>query len=169
MKFTLSFDDETVAKVKSALARQYTAKVGILGGGEQAMIGRVHEFGARIPVSDRMRKWWFHNVGGNKTYNPIVIPERSFLRLPMAMKQQEFRDTVAASARAIGNAKDFGRLLIERAAIAYTALVKEAFYSAGFGTWKPIHAVTQLLRGRSGVPLINSSELVRSITYQVEK
>lgn len=172
MKFTLQFDDSALKGLKSQIeGMRHTAKVGLINGGPMAFIGRIHEFGASVPITDASRAWWEAHVGGHKSDKPITIPERSFLRLPMAMKEMEFRQTVAAAAKSIGHAKDLGRKIIKQAAIAYTALVKECFYTGGWGTWEPLHAVTKLLRkaGDTSKPLMDTTELVRAIKYKVEK
>lgn len=55
--------------------------VGVLGGGEQAWLAGIHEYGCNIPVTEKMRKY-LHSQGLHlkpSTKN-IHIPERSFLR-----------------------------------------------------------------------------------------
>ena len=57
------------------------AKVGYQAGSEQEMIARVHEYGARIRVTDKMRGYLASQGMHLKAETShIVIPERSFLR-----------------------------------------------------------------------------------------
>jgi phage gpG-like protein len=75
------------------LQEQYTVRVGIQGEEAQAKhegstltnaeLGAVHEFGATINVTEKMRGFFWHKWGIHKSNNPIVIPTRSFLRMPL--------------------------------------------------------------------------------------
>ena len=75
------------------LQEQYSVRVGILGEEAQtkhegstltnAELGAVHEFGATINVTEKMRGFFWHKWGIHKSNNPIVIPTRSFLRMPL--------------------------------------------------------------------------------------
>ncbi|WP_341320829.1 hypothetical protein NSQ62_14420 [Solibacillus sp. FSL H8-0523] len=57
------------------------AKVGYAAGSEQEMIAAVHEYGARIRVTDKMRGYLASQGMHLKAETShIVIPERSFLR-----------------------------------------------------------------------------------------
>lgn len=55
--------------------------VGVLGGGEQAWLAGIHEYGCNIPVTEKMRKY-LHSQGLHlkPSTKTIHIPERSFLR-----------------------------------------------------------------------------------------
>lgn len=55
--------------------------VGVLGGGENAWLAGIHEYGCNIPVTEKMRKY-LHSQGLHlkPTTTEIHIPERSFLR-----------------------------------------------------------------------------------------
>lgn len=57
-------------------------KIGVLGGGsELQMIAHVHEYGADIPVTPKMRAWFAYNGYPLKSSTTVIkIPERSFLR-----------------------------------------------------------------------------------------
>lgn len=75
------------------LKEDYTIRVGIIG--EQATqkhpdstltnaeLGAVHEFGATINVTEKMRHFFFKKWGIQKSNKPVVIPTRSFLRMPL--------------------------------------------------------------------------------------
>lgn len=76
-----------------SLQEQYTVRVGIQGEKAQAKhegstltnaeLGAVHEFGATINVTEKMRNFFWHKWGIHKSNKPIVIPTRSFLRMPL--------------------------------------------------------------------------------------
>lgn len=77
----------------NSLNDKYSVKVGIIGehatqkheGSNltNAELGAVHEFGATINVTERMRGFFWHKWEIHKNRNPIVIPTRSFLRMPL--------------------------------------------------------------------------------------
>ena len=57
-------------------------KIGVLGNdSELQMIAAVHEYGADIPVTPKMRAWFAGNGYPLKSSTTVIkIPERSFLR-----------------------------------------------------------------------------------------
>jgi len=56
-------------------------QVGVFDGGEIGMIAAVHEYGTKIPVTQKMRGWFGANgFPLRKDTQYIVIPERSFIR-----------------------------------------------------------------------------------------
>ena len=70
---------EIIADLRKLNAKK--AKVGYKAGSEQEMIAAVHEYGARIRVTDKMRGYLASqglHLKAETTH--IVIPERSFLR-----------------------------------------------------------------------------------------
>lgn len=76
-----------------SLKDKYSVRVGIQGEQAQqkhegstltnAELGAVHEFGATINVTPKMRGYFYHRWGILKSNKPIVIPTRSFLRMPL--------------------------------------------------------------------------------------
>jgi hypothetical protein len=65
-------------------------RVGVMGG-EIAEIAAVHEFGARIEVTPKMRKWFAaQGFPLKKSTTHIVIPERSFIRAGFDEKEKAF-------------------------------------------------------------------------------
>ncbi len=76
-----------------SLNKKYSVKVGIIGEHAtqkhpdsdltNAELGAVHEFGATINATEKMRGFFWHKWGIHKSNNPVVIPTRSFLRMPL--------------------------------------------------------------------------------------
>ncbi len=68
-------------------------KVGLFG--EIAKIGAVHEFGAEIEVTPKMRAF-LHSQGLHlrQSTTKIIIPERSFLRSTLSKKERAIKDMV---------------------------------------------------------------------------
>ena len=76
-------DRNRMPQVRNTLrqANGASIKVGIWGGGKMELIASVQEFGCRIPVTEKMRKY-LHSQGLHlkPSTTEIVIPERSFIR-----------------------------------------------------------------------------------------
>lgn len=76
-------DNNRIPEVIADLRKmnQKKAKVGYQAGSELEMIAAVHEFGARIKVTDKMRGYLAsQGLHLRAETSHIVIPERSFLR-----------------------------------------------------------------------------------------
>lgn len=76
-------DNNRIPEVLADLSRAKSkkAKVGYIQNSQMAMIAGVHEFGARIQVTDKMRRYLAsQGLHLKKSTTHIVIPERSFLR-----------------------------------------------------------------------------------------
>lgn len=171
-------------KVIEALTKDITVKVGILAkdGSQEvsnnldlAGLGAVHEFGAQIKVTDKMRGFFWHNFGIHlkKTTTHIVIPSRSFLQKPLE-KSKKFMNKIKNS---IGDAEDvlyYAKKTgdLESIAIVIGAsavdLIQEAFDTSCWGEWKPNKELTIENKG-SALPLVNTGYLKSKISYEVEK
>lgn len=141
-----------------------------------ADLGAIHEFGAEINVTDKMRGFFWHQWGINKSNKSIKIPARSFLRdsllTPEGKKALQVwdvdekealidylnKDTVSADVLAT----TIGAKAVER--------VIEAFDTGGFGKWQPISQFTQDHRkgSASNPPLDSTGDLKNSITFEVK-
>ena len=83
----------SLVQLMKDIDQKYSIKVGIIGKNGSAQVpdsdltyaelGAIHEFGATINVTKKMRGYFWHKWGIHKSNNPIVIPTRSFLRQPL--------------------------------------------------------------------------------------
>ena len=153
----VSGDFSKLEKLVKNLGRKYYVDIGILGetnetvegGLTLAGLGAVHEFG-----TDRAGR-------GNKT----VIPERSFIRMPLESGQAEIEKAVEPRIKALlekGDIEGIFKLI----GIAAEARIQEAFETAGFGEWDP-NADTTVERKGSDQPLIDDGSLRKAITSKV--
>lgn len=138
------------------LGGQYVARVGILGsnagtahsdtGLTNSELGVIHEFGS---------------LSRN-------IPPRSFLRMPLELKQEEIIQGMA-SYRTQKSLEDGEIKRVYRDLGLYAeGFVKQAFATGGFGQWAPNKPSTVAQKG-SDKPLIDTAQLRRSITSDVIK
>lgn len=166
-----------------AMAKDYTVKVGLLadkGGSDYisdnldlAGLGAIHEFGCQIPITDKMRGFFFHQFGVNlkKSTTHIVIPSRSFLQMPLE-RRQELRKKLE---KKFGSAEDelyyiekTGDILSIAILLGSAAVeqIMEAFETGGFGEWEPNSGITSSQKG-SALPLVNTGYLKQHITYEI--
>lgn len=190
------------------LDQKYSIRVGIIGedaytvhpdsGLTNAHLGAIHEFGCTINVTDKMRAY-LHHIGIHlkPDTNTIVIPTRSFLRMPLLSdefksylydniglyegkefavsrkegkkmaREQNFELAVMKMGE---NPKIMEQIANWIAAEALTR-VQDAFITGGFGKWANISGITEANRknDKSSPPLTDSGDLMNSITAEVKK
>jgi len=153
----VSGDFSKLEKLIENLGKKHYVDIGIMGENNQTVeggytlagIGAVHEFG-----TDRAGR-------GNKT----VIPERSFIRMPLETGQDEIEKALEPKIQKLladGDIKGIFKLI----GIAGEARIQEAFESGGFGTWDPNADITIERKG-SDSPLIDTGGLRQAITSKV--
>lgn len=150
-------DFSKLEKLIENLEGDYYVDIGILGENNKSVeggltlagIGAVHEFG-----TDRAGR-------GNKT----VIPERSFIRMPLETGQTDIENAVEPKLQKLladGDIEGIFKLI----GIAGEARIQEAFETAGFGEWDP-NAESTIRQKGSDSPLIDQGPLRQSITSKV--
>lgn len=178
-------------KLIKDLGKKVSIKVGIIGekaaeihkdsGLTNAQLGAIHEFGANIPVTPKMRAY-LHSIGIHLSSDTdtINIPTRSFLRASLlndngkTLKKEvvkELNKNLLSTDRELNAAG--GVKLLESAvhALAESALlrVQEAFTSGGFGQWPPISEATRKNRTfPDRPPLFDEGHLMQSILYEIK-
>ncbi len=181
-------------RLAKSLNRNISIKVGIIGSeaGQKhdgsnltnAELGAVHEFGATIPVSEKMRGY-LHSIGIHlkAETNTITIPARSFLRETLLSDEGHKKLTKVVSQILSGNVTvenfssdseankvldDVAQLIAENA---YMEVMK-AFENGGNPTaWKPITKATLEHRKQtkqSDTPLTDTGDLRHSISFAID-
>lgn len=148
----IRIDTKTINSIKEAFSKGGYVKVGVLGddasredeGINNAELGMIQEFGS---------------VSKN-------IPPRSFLRMPLESKSEEFKKV--ASTEAFKKSVEQGDLDNALQLIGFKAeeIVNDAFVSSGFGEWAANAPSTVEQKG-SSKPLIDTSQLRRAISSEV--
>ena len=186
MEIKAHVDYKKLKNAIKAMSEEWNVKVGLLsgkGGEEQisedldlAGLGAIHEFGATINVTDKMRAFFRHQFKINlkKTTTTIVIPARSFLELPIATQTKKLRkyllesfDDLETVEYWIAEKGDLMTVAVMLGA-AGVRLVNEAFETSGWGNWAPNSPLTIAQKG-SAMPLVDTGKLRQSITYEVQK
>ena len=171
--------------------RKISIKIGIIGkeatkkhpGSDltNAELGAIHEFGATITVTDKMRNY-LHSQGLHlkKDTMTVVIPTRSFLRMPLmsaegkkellnVVKSQLSSEFKAAELKSDTANKILDDTVYLLAETAYLKVIM-AFETGGFGKWAPISEFTAKRRKNSGnPPLTDTGDLRQSIFYEIKE
>lgn len=176
----------------NALDRKISIRVGIIGNAAtqkhpdsdltNAELGAIHEFGCTITVTEKMRNYLYsQGVHLKKDTTTVVIPTRSFLRMPLLSSEgkkelmnivkseigNEFKATDLSNNTANKILDDTVHLIAETAYLR----VLQAFDSGGFGKWAPISEYTRQHRkgNKEAPPLTDTGQLKRSISYEVKE
>ena len=150
-------DFSRLEKLVENLGKKYYVDVGILGKDNETVegnltlagIGAVLEFG-----TDKAGR-------GNKT----VIPEASFIRMPLETGQEEIEKAVSAKFQTLlenGDIKGIFKLI----GIGAEARIQEAFETHGFGKWPP-NAESTIERKKSDSRNIDTGATRQAITSRV--
>lgn len=140
-------------------------QVGVLGG-ELAWLGRIHEYGLKIEITPKMRKF-LHSKGLHikDSTEYITIPERSFLR----SGYDENRKAVLEAAKSILSDVISGNLSIneygEIVGIELSSRIQD--YATNLSSPKN-HPFTIKQKG-SDNPLVDTGQMINSIGYVIEK
>lgn len=133
-----------------------------------ASIAAVHEFGARIPVTDRMRRYLGAALGLHlrKETTHITIPERSFIRSAMMLGKERINERLRQDLVAFISGKTSRRTVFSRVGLLAANLIQARIRSSR--SWAaPLSPVTIAKKG-SSVPLIDTGRLIASVTYRID-
>ncbi len=152
----VEFDAKGLDSLIRALDRPPTIRVGILGGNKNTRSSKsIKETQTNAEIGA------IHEFGGEKT------PQRSFLRVPIAEKLQEylelsraFDDSIARKVLAEGTIVQW----LKKVAIIAEQIVADAFDSRGFGRWKP----SNMAHKKNHQTLVETQQLRNSITSEVK-
>ncbi len=133
---------------------------GRLGSTQLVTIMNVHEYGARIPVTPRMRDFFLARFGISLRADRrfIIIPERAPLRKTADNKARAIDDVIARGLEGV---------------IAGTRTARSVMRQLGAYMVRQVHRMIMTgleppLQLRQGIPLFDTGQLLRHIRYRVE-
>ncbi len=140
--------------------------VGVLGGGENAWLAGIHEYGCNIPVTEKMRKY-LHSQGLHlkPTTTEIHIPERSFLRTGHDTYIEEILNKIDALMTSVAGGDMSSDEICQIVGDLLSSKIK---YFARELSDPPKHPFTIEQNGGKTNPLIDSGSMIGSISYEVE-
>lgn len=146
-------------------ARSKKGKVGYPAGSKQEMIAAVHEYGARIKVTDKMRGYLAaHGLHLRASTSHIVIPERSFLRTGADLAQREIDAQAKLLIKHLFDGSLTAEGFLEELALILKGKIQE--YAIDLNNPKN-HPFTVEMKGSEN-PLVASGELIEKMEVEVE-
>lgn len=188
---------KALQKLMKDLDKKVSIKVGIIGDKAaekqpgssltNAELGAVHEFGATINVTEKMRAY-LHHIGIHlkPETTTITIPARSFLRstllsdwgkdellgrVNLDVKDSEWNKEYLEY-KLLDKGEEFFLALCEKIGLEAQDMVMTAFALGGIpDKWTPISEVTRQNRknDKTSPPLVDSGQLANSIAYEVKE
>ena len=162
------FDHAALKNIIAAFEDRSKIEIGIPEGDSTlSTIAAAHEFGANIPVTDKMKGYFKGHFGFWLSKTAINIPARSFIRKTVSQKAETFLGDINAGQDFIllnmaegawlGQLEDFGRK--------WVGYIRQCFETSGFGQWQPLSALT--ISDGGSTPLIRTGKLMNAITSKV--
>jgi len=138
--------------------------VGVMG--ENAWLAGIHEYGCRIKVTEKMRAWLRANgLHLKKETTEIVIPERSFLRNGFDECHKAVVDEAERLISLVFEGKAAESELFRTVGILLSSRIKQ--YALDLSR-PPNHPFTVEKNGGKANPLVNTGDMIGSISYEVE-
>ena len=148
-----------VVKFKGA-----STQIGYFTGMSQGLLTKawVNEFGARIPVTKKLKWWFFFTFGVMLQKAEIIIPSRPFMRQTFEKNKNRVVNVLAKELDFIYAGQATAKMSIARIGEWYTGEIKRIFRSGSFAGNSPL---TTKKKGSSR-PLVDSGELRNSVTHR---
>lgn len=139
--------------------------VGVLGGGENTWLASIHEYGCRIKVTPKMRRYLAATgLYLKDTTTEIVIPERAFLR----NGYDENKDDVIKKAEAVLGDVIGGTMSPEQLFELVGLLLKSRIQEYATKLDNPPNHPYTIERKGSSNPLVSTGDMIGAISYKVE-
>jgi hypothetical protein len=142
-------------------------KVGVFGAddAEMVMIAGVHEYGAEITVTDKMRGWMaYQGYPLKKETKKIVIPERSYLRSGYDENVDDITDKVKQMMPDVIDGNIDPDVFLNAIGSEFAGLIRKKLNDLR----EPANSSMTVERKGSSNPLVDTGNLRGSIRHQVE-
>ena len=165
VKFKTIKDDFPSMEMSLKILNNRKVNVGHLGGGEQAWLAAIHEYGCRIPVTPKMRMWLHrHGLHLKPSTTEIIIPERSFLRSGFDAHHENVIKMNEAAFKACLENGDVDTYLESVGQMLRDKIVD---YANDLKT--PLkHPFTLQRNPAKTNPLVNTGDMINALTFEVE-
>jgi hypothetical protein len=154
-------------------------KVGLLGKsgnhkGSKATIvdiGTFNEYGARIPVTAKMRAWFaYQGVFLRKDTTEIVIPPRPFMKKTFDDNQDQVKSISDNLKGQIFAGQISVQGALKKMGVWYQGQIWKTFEKNNFKPNSPLTVLWKTKNGKSGdTPLINTGQMRQSINFEIGK
>lgn len=133
--------------------------------GEQAWLAGIHEYGCKIKVTDKMRAY-LHSQGLHlkDSTEYITIPERAFLRNGYDLNRGKVAGGAENAMPAVLDGSMDTDSFLKMVGLILSSSIKD--YATSLDS-PPNHPFTSNQKGSSN-PLVDTGDMINSITYEVE-
>lgn len=156
---------DKIPKMKHMIKKLDGKKIGVGVTGEQAWLAGIHEYGCKIEITPKMRKWLAANglyVKDSTTH--ITIPERSFLRGGFDDCHDNVADRIAMLLPLVVEGELKEDEFYTTAGTLFRDRIRD--YAVDLNS-PPNHPFTTERKGSSN-PLVSTGDMVNAIDYEVE-
>ena len=122
----------------------------------------VQELGARIPVTQKMRWFWFFNFGTMLSKAEIIIPSRPFMRYTFEETKGMFKDQLTKEYNRILDRLQTAKMALSRIGEWYKGRI-QTIVKAGV---LPVNAPFTVSQKGSSKPLIDTGEMINRIEHR---
>lgn len=153
------------AQVRKISGRK--VRVGIFGGEDSEMktIGAVHEFGAEIMVTPKMRAWFAaQGYPLKKSTTSIKIPERSFIRSGFDENESALLSKIEESFQSVLDLNINADVFADAVGLELEGMIQDKMTNLR----EPANSDMTIERKGSDNPLVDSGRLIEAITHKVE-
>ena len=157
--------DKVMRNLKQLGGKQI--KVGLFGSdsSELVMIGAVHEYGAEIPVTPKMRAWFAANGYPLKKETTVIkIPERSWLRSGYDENIDKIAKKIEEMVPHVIEGNVNPKIFMDAIGMEFAGLIQKKMRDLK----NPPNSSMTVERKGSDNPLIDTGRLVGAIRYEVE-
>jgi len=157
---------KVIQKIQGSLDGPKGVKVGFPAGEVDRDIvlrASVNEFGATIPVTAKMRGW-FWAQGANVSKSTITIPERPFMRTTFKENREDYQQFLRQLARQVLGGQANIAEALNTLGVKAVGDIQDTIGSLS----EPPNAPFTIKQKRSSNPLIETGEMRQSVTHKLE-
>lgn len=134
--------------------------------GEHAWLASIHEYGCKIPVTDKMRAFLhYQGIHLKPSTTMIIIPERAFLRGGF----DEYAEDVIDSAEPLMADVIGGTMSVDQLSELIGLMLSSKIKEFAVDLKSPPNSSMTIERKGSSNPLVDTGDMIGSITYEVTK
>ncbi len=152
-------------EMERAVAQINGKRVNVGAKGEHAWLAGIHEYGCKIEVTDDMRGY-LHSQGLHLKADTkyITIPERAFLRNGYDLNKMDVVDNVDPALESVLDGGMEVDKFLEMVGLVLSSTIKD--YARDLNG--PANHPFTVERKGSSNPLVDTGDMIESITYEVE-
>jgi hypothetical protein len=144
-------------------------ETGLWGSGDNpknnlAYLGSIHQYGATIKVTEKMKGYFAANFLIRKSNRPIIIPKRPFVSNAMDKNESKIKNFIKNEYTKVVDGKQTFKKAMDRIGVMHEGQMKKSIVEF---TYTPNSSMTATIKG-SSKPLIDTGTMKNFIKYKVK-